>query len=108
MTRMRVVKWNTDKPHRCPDCHTCVVWGESPRWWGVYQCCRCSTVFARFPRTLARFMPMRTGMCDCPDARIRAAHDLRVSLEQMRRGDVLPAVTVKEERKRQRRMRRGR
>jgi diadenosine tetraphosphate (Ap4A) HIT family hydrolase len=56
--RPRTVRGNIDKPHRCPHCHTVVVWGHRARWWLRYRCCRCGTVFARWPR-LGRLLPVR-------------------------------------------------
>lgn len=53
---MPVLRWNTDKPHRCPDCHAVAVSIETPRSWRVYTCCRCATRFTRWPR-LARLLP---------------------------------------------------
>ena len=50
------VHWNTDKPHRCPRCHTVVDAGQSPTWRAVYECCRCWIRFARWP-WLVRFLP---------------------------------------------------
>lgn len=53
---MRVVRWNFDKPHRCPACHAIAVSVERPKSWRVYQCCQCRTRFTRWPR-LARLLP---------------------------------------------------
>ena len=44
-----VIRWNTDKPHRCPDCHAVAVDMERPSKWRVYTCCRCATRFTRWP-----------------------------------------------------------
>ena len=46
-------QWNSDKPHRCPQCHR--VWtyvlfapdGRSkPQWWKIYKCPYCQTKFS--------------------------------------------------------------
>lgn len=50
-----VEKWNVDKPHRCPECHSVAVSTESPSSWTVYTCCRCGIRFSRWPR-LWRFL----------------------------------------------------
>lgn len=43
------VRWNRDKPHRCPNCHAVAVDMEKPKSWRVYTCCRCGTRFTRWP-----------------------------------------------------------
>ncbi len=58
------VKWNTDKPHRCPKCHAVAVAGGRPSSWRAYGCCMCATDFARWPR-IARFLPFVADTCDC-------------------------------------------
>lgn len=50
-----VVRWNPDKPHRCPSCHAVAVDQERPRPTRVYTCCRCGVRFTRWPR-LARVL----------------------------------------------------
>lgn len=42
--------WNSDKPHRCPDCHVIVDTGKPANKWALYQCCHCRVFFARHPR----------------------------------------------------------
>lgn len=53
------LRWNRDKPHRCPQCHAIWVYGDKyapndrweredplvPRWWKTYDCYRCGAVF---------------------------------------------------------------
>lgn len=51
-----VLRWNTDKHHRCPACHAVAIDMERPARRRVYTCCRCRTRFTRWPR-LARFLP---------------------------------------------------
>lgn len=58
------VRWNIDKPHRCPECHSVAVAGDTPKSWRVYACCRCSTRFTRWPR-IAWLLPFRADSCDC-------------------------------------------
>lgn len=64
-----VVRWNIDKKHRCPGCHTIVDTGKPPTWRAVYECCHCKTRFARWPR-FARLLPTRRckeiGQGRCP------------------------------------------
>lgn len=50
-------KWNIDKKHRCPECHTIWVYGPryidkyiKPRWWRIYQCYSCGIKFAGWGR----------------------------------------------------------
>lgn len=57
---MKVLQWNTDKKHRCPQCHAIAVLG--PKSWEVYECCRCGVRFTRWPR-LARIFPFRGVVC---------------------------------------------
>lgn len=54
------LRWNYDKPHRCPECHTIWTYGEkyspsegwekgeslNPRWWKTYDCYHCGAVFS--------------------------------------------------------------
>ncbi|MBO2461648.1 hypothetical protein [Actinomadura violacea] len=54
-----VRRWNADKAHRCPECHTVVDTGAPATWRAVYECCRCRTRFARWP-ALAMVLPLRT------------------------------------------------
>lgn len=63
--RSTPVPLRDDIPSVCPGCDRLAVYSEKPRWWARYQCCRCFTEFARFPRTLGRLMPVRTGVCGC-------------------------------------------
>jgi hypothetical protein len=42
------VRWNDDKPHRCPSCHTIVINEARPSRWRRYECCRCAVRFTRF------------------------------------------------------------
>lgn len=44
------VRWNVDKKHRCPRCHTVVIQSMLPRSHRRYQCCRCGTIFTRWPK----------------------------------------------------------
>lgn len=75
MPESHVLRWNEDKPHRCPRCHTVVIWNGRPQWWRLYICCRCTARFARWP-ALARWL--RPTGCDndhpdgCPQP---ATHD---------------------------------
>lgn len=46
----RIRPWNWDKPHRCPTCHAIHYSDDPMMWQRVYRCCRCSTLFARWPR----------------------------------------------------------
>lgn len=45
-----IQKWNIDKPHRCPECHTIAVSGYRPKWYRVYTCCQCKTEFCKWPK----------------------------------------------------------
>ncbi|MEU8740536.1 hypothetical protein AB0K62_13535 [Streptomyces halstedii] len=54
------VRWNTDKPHRCPDCHAVAIDMEKPKSYRVYTCCRCGTRFTRWP--ILAFMLPRVGI----------------------------------------------
>lgn len=58
-----VVRWNTDKKHRCPGCHAVAVASERPRSTRIYTCCRCATRFARWPR-LWRLLSEAGVCCD--------------------------------------------
>jgi hypothetical protein len=66
---MTVARWNADKKHRCPSCHSVAVSTERPSRWRVYTCCRCATRFTRWPR-LWRLLP-DTGICCEEHATIR-------------------------------------
>ncbi|MFD0902380.1 hypothetical protein [Actinomadura sediminis] len=55
----RVRRWNSDKPHRCPECHAIVDSDKPPTWRAAYECCACGVRFARWPR-LAALLPVRT------------------------------------------------
>lgn len=44
-----IMKWNDDKPHRCPGCYAVAVTSESPSPWSVYTCCRCGARFTKRP-----------------------------------------------------------
>jgi len=57
-----VQRWNSDKPHRCPECHAVAVDLERPSRWKVYECCMCHALFARWP-LLARFLPKAGVRC---------------------------------------------
>ena len=59
---MKILRWNSDKPHRCPQCHAVTV-PYKPSSWAVYECCRCHAQFTRWPR-LARFLPNHGVVCD--------------------------------------------
>lgn len=53
------LRWNYDKPHRCPTCHTIWVYADKyapsgqwhigealvPRWWKTYDCYACGAMF---------------------------------------------------------------
>lgn len=54
---MKAIRWNVDKPHRCPACHAVVVHERRPSRWRLYQCCRCGCRFARHP-WLAPLLPL--------------------------------------------------
>ncbi|MFS4103782.1 hypothetical protein [Streptomyces sp. PD-S100-1] len=58
-----VLRWNFDKPHRCPACHAIAVSIGRPKSWRVYQCCQCRTRFTRWPR-LARLLPNAGIACN--------------------------------------------
>ena len=82
------VRWNADKPHRCPSCHTVVVQsvlGRRRRFLpstysasslAVYECCRCGVRFTRWP-ALALILPLRrctdiaAGQCPHPTREAR-------------------------------------
>lgn len=57
-----VTRWNADKPDRCPVCHAVAIDTGRPRPWLVYECCRCSARFARWPG-LARLLPFAGVQC---------------------------------------------
>lgn len=57
-----VVRWNTDKKHRCPSCHAVTVDDQRPSWRETYDCCRCGTRFARWP-VLSPLLPDRGVVC---------------------------------------------
>lgn len=60
---MQAVRWNADKPHRCPECHAIAV--DAPpaaRSFWVFTCCRCDARFTRWPR-LARLLPKAGIRC---------------------------------------------
>jgi hypothetical protein len=59
---MKVLKWNEDKKHRCPECHAVTIDTQKPSKWKVYQCCRCGTVFCARPR-LADLLPFAGVVC---------------------------------------------
>ena len=68
--RAGVEFWNWDKPHRCPECHTIVTDGGArdlrDTWNALYECCRCGTLFARWPRLatdLRQCQDIATGEC---------------------------------------------
>lgn len=63
--RTTASRWYAEFPELCPGCGNVAVGSEKARWWARYQCCKCFTEFARFPRTLAWVMPVRTGVCRC-------------------------------------------
>lgn len=48
-SKMVIVIWNGDKPHRCPKCHAVTVTTEKPRQYVVYTCCLCGTNFSSDP-----------------------------------------------------------
>lgn len=60
--RTPVQEWNHDKPHRCPECHAVAIDTEDARRLAVYECCRCQTLFSRFP-SLGRLLPKRGVRC---------------------------------------------
>ena len=65
MPERPVVRWNHDKPHRCPSCHAVAVSGRYvARWWRRYECCRCRTRFAALP-CLWRLTVPAYGTCAC-------------------------------------------
>jgi len=56
-TAAKPVRWNFDKPHRCPACHAAAVdMDPHPTSWWIYTCCRCGVRFTRWPR-LAWLLP---------------------------------------------------
>lgn len=59
--RWPVFRWNFDKPHRCPRCHSVYTTGKVPKW-SIMRCCRCDALVTRFPR-LWRFLPYRGVVC---------------------------------------------
>jgi hypothetical protein len=62
-----IVKWNEDKPHRCPTCHSTTDSENVARWRAV-TCCTCHTRFARWP-LLAAFLPEAGIVCDHAEPR---------------------------------------
>lgn len=64
--RQLVLRWNWDKPHRCPACHTSVVYGEKVKSWTIYQCCECKVRFAKHPWAW-KWMPSAPILCGDPD-----------------------------------------
>lgn len=58
----QVVRWNDDKPHRCPSCHAVAIDMERPRPWRIYVCCTCGTWFSRWPR-LGLLLPIAGVRC---------------------------------------------
>lgn len=62
MTKI-VHKWNSDKPHRCPQCHAVAVDMPLPchSLW-VYTCCGCGILFTRWP-FLAKILPSAGVRC---------------------------------------------
>lgn len=44
-----IMRWNTDKKHRCPNCHAIPEVGDIKSW-RTYVCCGCFTSFTRWPR----------------------------------------------------------
>ena len=64
MAESTVLKWNEDKPHRCPGCHAVAMpsSAEQPRRGVVYTCCRCGARFSSSPSR--RGMPQRGVVCD--------------------------------------------
>ncbi|MEU8952008.1 hypothetical protein [Streptomyces sp. NPDC048489] len=59
--RSPVTGWNTNKPHRCPQCAYDVI--AAPSRWEVYTCCNCATRFARYPR-MQRILRHTGIMCE--------------------------------------------
>jgi hypothetical protein len=63
-----VQRWNGDKPHRCPNCHSLADTGD-PTWRALAVCCRCGTRYTRWP-VLAPLLPVRRcgdiGRGTCP------------------------------------------
>lgn len=84
----KVWRWNMDKPHRCPRCHSVVKiarkpWGGAYRWYHhhilrhlpdrpracdfvVHKCCVCLAKFARWP-ALAWLLPTSRLKCEWHD-----------------------------------------
>jgi hypothetical protein len=63
-----VNRWNADKKHRCPRCHAVTIDVGPPRSWRVYRCCRCATLFTRWP-LLAWLLPDARVYCsECQGA----------------------------------------
>lgn len=63
--------WNDDKPHRCPECHTVVDPGRPRGWLDLYQCCRCGTLFARWPRFAWRLRTCKDiSLGTCPHQKL--------------------------------------
>lgn len=66
---MRVLRWNTDRPHRCPSCYAVAVDLERPRSTCVYTCCDCGVRFARWP-FLGRVLRKAGVMCSVHRVRV--------------------------------------
>lgn len=60
-TEAVVMRWNSDKKHRCPWCHA-VTMQQPPSSLAVYQCCRCGTRFTRWP-AVAWLLPDKGVVC---------------------------------------------
>jgi hypothetical protein len=58
-----IYPWDTDKPHRCPDCWAATVdrWPSLRSLW-IYTCCMCGEQFTRWP-VLWVFLPRATIRC---------------------------------------------
>lgn len=56
-----VVRYNDDKPHRCPECHA-VTDPEQLCKRAVVVCCQCDSRFTRWPR-IQRFLPNLGVVC---------------------------------------------
>lgn len=56
-----IMRYNSDKPHRCPECHA-VTDPDHLSATSVVSCCRCGCSFTRFPR-LAFVLRFRGVVC---------------------------------------------